>query len=47
MITRKPLLPADSEIEMLFKIFSLMGTPDEEVWPGVTHLPYYKTKLAD
>lgn len=42
MITRKPLFPADSEIEMLFKIFNLLGTPDEEVWPGVTHLPNYK-----
>ena len=43
MITRKPLFPSDSEIEMLFKIFELLGTPDDEAWPGVTHLANYKS----
>lgn len=39
MVTGKPLFPGDSEIDLLFKIFSLLGTPDERVWPGVTSLP--------
>lgn len=39
MVTGKPLFPGDSEIDLLFKIFSLLGTPDEYVWPGVTSLP--------
>ncbi|CAG8340888.1 unnamed protein product, partial [Penicillium nalgiovense] len=42
MCTRKPLFPADSEIEEIFTIFRLLGTPDEENWPGVTALPDYK-----
>jgi serine/threonine protein kinase len=38
MVTKRPLFPGDSEIDQLFKIFRLLGTPNEEVWPGVTQL---------
>ncbi|KAK9457789.1 kinase-like domain-containing protein [Dipodascopsis uninucleata] len=43
MVTRKPLVPGDSEIDEIFKIFRLLGTPDEDVWPGVSLLPDFKT----
>ncbi|KAL8393848.1 hypothetical protein RB595_003560 [Gaeumannomyces hyphopodioides] len=36
MCTRKPLFPGDSEIDEIFKIFRLLGTPTEETWPSVT-----------
>ncbi|KAK4697955.1 hypothetical protein P7C70_g8127, partial [Phenoliferia sp. Uapishka_3] len=39
---RQPLFPGDSEIDEIFRIFRLLGTPDEEMWPGVTTLPDYK-----
>jgi len=42
MLTRQPLFPGDSEIDELYKIFKIMGTPTEELWPGVTNLPYWK-----
>ncbi|RAQ48276.1 cell division control protein 2 [Aspergillus flavus] len=42
MCTRKPLFPGDSEIDEIFKIFRLLGTPDEAAWPGVTSFPDYK-----
>ncbi|WVQ79056.1 cyclin-dependent kinase 1 [Cryptococcus sp. DSM 104549] len=42
MATRQPLFPGDSEIDEIFKIFRILGTPDEEVWPGVKSLPDYK-----
>ncbi|XP_014259084.1 cyclin-dependent kinase 2-like [Cimex lectularius] len=42
LITLKPLFPGDSEIDQLFRIFRTLGTPNEEVWPGVTKLPDYK-----
>jgi len=42
MFTRQPLFPGDSEIDELYKIFMIMGTPTEEVWPGVRSLPYWK-----
>ncbi|KAI0074884.1 Pkinase-domain-containing protein [Panus rudis PR-1116 ss-1] len=37
-----PLFPGDSEIDQIFKIFKILGTPNEETWPGVRQLPDYK-----
>jgi len=45
MCTRKPLFPGDSEIDEIFKIFKLLGTPDENNWPGVTSFPDFKTSF--
>ncbi|WVF67075.1 cyclin-dependent kinase 1 [Kwoniella sp. CBS 6097] len=42
MAMRQPLFPGDSEIDEIFRIFRLLGTPDEDVWPGVRSLPDYK-----
>ncbi len=42
MATQKPLFPGDSEIDELFKIFQLLGTPDEAAYPGVSALPEFK-----
>jgi len=42
MATRRPLFHGDSEIDQLFKIFRILGTPNEETWPGVQDLPDYK-----
>jgi serine/threonine protein kinase len=38
-----PLFPGDSEIDQLFKIFKVFGTPNEHNWPGVSTLPDYKS----
>ncbi|KAG8057960.1 hypothetical protein GUJ93_ZPchr0002g24510 [Zizania palustris] len=45
MVNQKPLFPGDSEIDELFKIFRITGTPNEETWPGVASLPDYKTSF--
>jgi len=37
-----PLFPGDSEIDQIFKIFRILGTPNEEIWPSVSSLPDYK-----
>lgn len=42
---RRSLFPGDSEIDQLYRIFRTLGTPDEEIWPGVTQLPDYKAKF--
>ena len=42
MLIGRPLFMGDCEIAQLFKIFQLMGTPNEETWPGVSKLPDYK-----
>ncbi|TVY56330.1 Cyclin-dependent kinase 1 [Lachnellula cervina] len=48
MCTRKPLFAGDSEIDEIFKIFKLLGTPTEAEWPGVsdkTCFPDFKTSF--
>ena len=42
MAHRKPLFAGDSEIDQIFKIFQMYGTPTEKEWIGITKLPYYK-----
>lgn len=42
MATRKPLFQGDSEIDQLFRMFRILRTPTEDIWPGVTTLPDYK-----
>ena len=32
----------DSEIDQIFKIFQMYGTPTEKTWPGITKLPEFK-----
>ncbi|XP_059653614.1 cell division control protein 2 homolog [Cornus florida] len=38
MVTHRPLFCAESEINVLMDIFSLLGVPTEATWPGVTSL---------
>lgn len=45
MCTRKPLFPGDSEIDEIFKIFRVLGTPTEADWPGVSSFPDYKSSF--
>lgn len=42
MLTEKPLFPGDCEIGQIFKIFQVVGTPNEDIWPGVMKLPEFK-----
>eukprot|EP01029_Cantina_marsupialis_P028242 TRINITY_DN775905_c0_g1_i1.p1 TRINITY_DN775905_c0_g1~~TRINITY_DN775905_c0_g1_i1.p1 ORF type:complete len:306 (+),score=78.02 TRINITY_DN775905_c0_g1_i1:81-998(+) len=38
MVNHEPLWPGDSEIDELYKIFQVLGTPSESTWPGVSEL---------
>lgn len=42
MLLGTPFIPGDSEIDQIFKIFRLLGTPTEKTWPGFSLLPDYK-----
>merc|ERR1719450_664577 len=42
MATGAPLFAGDSEIDTIFKIFQKLGTPTEQIWPGVSELPDFK-----
>jgi len=39
------LFPGSSEIDQLFQIFRVLGTPDESTWAGVTLLPDYSPEF--
>ena len=45
MINHAPLFPGDSEIDQLYRIFRVLGTPDDDVWPAVSSLPDYKPQF--
>ncbi|KAK3014332.1 hypothetical protein RJ639_008925, partial [Escallonia herrerae] len=38
LVTKQALFPGDSELQQLLHIFRLLGTPNEQVWPGVSQL---------
>ena len=42
LLTREPLLAGKGEIDQLGKIFELLGTPDEQSWPGLDALPNFR-----
>merc|ERR1711966_327101 len=42
MVTGRPLFPGASEQEQLVRIFKVLGTPTEEIWPSIVELPNYK-----
>jgi serine/threonine protein kinase len=42
LINLEPLFAGDSEIDQIFKIFQMYGTPNEKMWPGITKLPEFK-----
>ncbi|XP_043289405.1 cyclin-dependent kinase 1 [Venturia canescens] len=47
MATKKPLFQGDSEIDQLFRIFRVLRTPTDEIWPGVTQLSDYKATFPN
>lgn len=45
VVLMKPFFPGDSEIDQLFKIFKVLGTPNNTVWPNVENFPNYKVEF--
>lgn len=41
IVSKRALFDGDSEQDQIRKIFRLMGTPSEDVWPGVSTLPNF------
>jgi len=39
LLLMNPLFPGESEVDELNKIFKLLGTPNEKIWPGYNKLP--------
>lgn len=47
MFLQTALFPGDSEIDQLYKIFQVLGTPTEKEWYGVSSLPNYKSSFPN
>ncbi|KZV07140.1 cyclin-dependent kinase G-2-like [Dorcoceras hygrometricum] len=41
------IFKGDSEIDQLQKIFGILGTPDDIVWPGFSSLPGSRFKFVE
>jgi CTD kinase subunit alpha len=42
MFVTKPVFQGNDEINQLEVIYSVMGTPDAALWPGVVDTPWYE-----
>ena len=42
MSSSRPLFPGTSDTDQLIKIFKVLGTPNETIWPTMVDLPEYK-----
>lgn len=47
MCNMKPLLPGDSEIDQLHRIFRVLGTPTIDVWPQLYEQPYWRNNYPE
>jgi cyclin-dependent kinase len=47
MASGRPLFPGSSVKDQLLRIFKILGTPDEEIWPGMSLLPDFKVNLEN
>jgi cyclin-dependent kinase len=45
MASGRPLFPGNSIADQLQRIFKVLGTPTEEIWPKVSQLPEYKVQF--
>ncbi|CAH0550649.1 unnamed protein product [Brassicogethes aeneus] len=41
MINKQPIFPGETDIEQLAIVLGTLGTPNEEIWPGLNNLPDY------
>jgi len=46
MVTGRPLFPGNTDQDQLQRIFKLLGTPNEKMWPTITELPDWKTDFT-
>ena len=45
LILKQPLFKGEYEIEQLFKIFHVLGTPNKDIWPEVETLPNFSNEF--
>ncbi|KAI3467676.1 hypothetical protein Pfo_024339 [Paulownia fortunei] len=46
LLSKEPLFNGKSEVDQLDKIFKILGTPNETIWPGLSELPGAKVNFV-
>ncbi|XP_075484658.1 cyclin-dependent kinase G-2-like [Primulina tabacum] len=46
LLSKEPLFNGKTEVEQLDKIFKILGTPNETIWPGFSKLPGVKVNFV-
>ncbi|XP_073129757.1 cyclin-dependent kinase G-2-like isoform X2 [Henckelia pumila] len=46
LLSKEPLFNGKTEVEQLDKIFKILGTPNETIWPGYSKLPGVKVNFV-
>ncbi|XP_043705965.1 cyclin-dependent kinase G-2 isoform X2 [Telopea speciosissima] len=46
LLAKEPLFPGKAEVDQLDKIFKMLGTPNEAIWPGFSKLPGVKVNFV-
>lgn len=46
LLSKEPLFNGKTEVEQLDKIFRILGTPNEAIWPGFSKLPGVKVNFV-
>ena len=47
LLLNRPLLAGDNDLDQLHRIFRLLGTPTERIWPGVEGMPLVRSAEVD
>ncbi|KAI1795234.1 Pkinase-domain-containing protein [Ganoderma leucocontextum] len=42
LFTKKPVFQGADELQQIYVVYKIMGTPTTDTWPGVTSLPWYE-----
>jgi hypothetical protein len=45
LIEKKAIFRGDSEIDQIFKIFQVLGTPTKDGWSHCSQLPHFKASF--
>lgn len=45
MFNKSALFPGDSEVDQLFSVFKVLGTPNEQDWPGISKASSYSPEF--
>ncbi|KAK4402672.1 Cyclin-dependent kinase G-2 [Sesamum angolense] len=46
LLSKEPLFNGKTEVDQLDKIFKILGTPNETIWPGLSKLPGAKVNFV-